>query len=205
MGNYVTREEAKDYTRITYLDLGFSTENEYDSFIDQLIDQAEEIIDNYCRVPSGFFKDDGLNFTELHDWDESGIIHLKYYPIIAITKVELDTAGYNQTANWTEISSTYYYTELNSGIIKIVGKSPGHVEKSVRVTYTAGYSSTPYTIRNATLNLISNILHGMLVRLSGETVNTGDFTIRYSAAKEAFTSEIKALLGPYRRGLAMRG
>ena len=200
MGNYISATEVKQHSNITYQDLGFASDADYDVFLDSLISQIEKAIDNYCRVPSGFFKAGGLSFTEIHDWKENGEIHTRYYPIITLTKIELDYAGYNQAADWTEISSTYYYAKNESGIIKVVGKSPGHVENSVRITYTAGYSAVPDDIKLAALIYVSNTLHVILQRKVAPAVQVSDFSIRL-VMDESFSDEVKALLNPYRRKL----
>ena len=201
MGNYISASEVKQYSNVTYRDLGFSSETEYETFLDNLINQVEAVIDDYCRVPRGFFKAGGLSFTEIHDWDEDGEIHTHYYPIITLTKVELDQAGLNQAADWTEISSNYYYAKNEYGIIKIVGKSPGHVENSVRITYTAGYSAVPEDIKLAALMLADNVLHLILQRMLGSSMSIGDFKSSLTEVKEAFSDEIKGLLSSYRRRL----
>jgi len=198
MGNYISASEVKEYSNVSYQDLGFASDTEYDAWLGNLINQIEKAIDNYCRVPSGFFKAGGLSFTEIHDWKEDGEIHTRYYPIITLTKVEMDQAGYNQTADWAEISSTYYYAKNEYGIIKIVGKSPGHVENSVRITYTAGYSAVPDDIKLAALMFADNLLR---LLLGLEDVRIDEVSIRYREVREAFTDEVKAFLKPYRRGI----
>jgi len=205
MGNYISASEVKQYSNVTYQDLGFASETEYDAWLENLISQVEAVIDDYCRVPRGFFRAGGLSFTEIYDWSEDGEIQTHYYPIITLTKVELDQASYNQAADWTEISSTYYYAKNEYGIIKIVGKSPGHVENSVRITYSAGYSAVPDDIKIAALMYASNILYRMLSQMSGETIDIGDVRVKSVEVKETFSDEIKRLLRPYRRNLAMRG
>ena len=199
MGNYISASEVKQYSNISYQDLGFASETEYETFLDDLISQVEAVIDDYCRVPSGYFKAGGLSFTEIHDWNEDGIIQARYYPIIELIRVELDLAGINQPANWTEISSTYYYAKNEYGIIKIVGKSPGHVENSVRITYTAGYSAVPEDIKTAALILAKNMLKSMMF---SDEIRIGDLTIEPQIPQEVFTTEVKALLAQYKRSLA---
>jgi len=198
MGNYISASEVKQYSNVTYQDLGFSSESEYETFLDSLINQVERTIDNYCRVPSGFFKAGGLSFTEIHDWND-GIIQTRYHPIIELVRVELDLAGINQPANWTEISSTYYYAKNEYGIIKIVGKSPGHVENSVRITYTAGYSAVPEDIKTAALTLAKNMLKSMMF---SDEIRIGDLTIEPQIPQEVFTAEVKTILAQYKRRLA---
>ena len=199
MGNYISASEVKQYSNVTYRDLGFSSETEYETFLDNLINQVEAVIDDYCRVPSGYFKAGGLSFTEIHDWNEDGIIQSRYYPIIELVRVELDLAGINQPANWTEISSTYYYAKNEFGIIKIVGKSPGHIENSVRITYTAGYSAVPEDIKTAALTLAKNMLKNVMF---SDEIRIGDLTIEPQIPQEVFTAEIKTILAQYKRRLA---
>lgn len=202
MGNYVSASEVKQFSNITYQDLGFASDTEYDSFLSSLIDQVEKAIDNHCRVPSGFFKAGGLSFTEIHDWSEDREIHTRYYPIVTLTKVELDYAGYNQAADWTEITSTYYYAKNEYGIIKIVGKTPGHVENSVRITYTAGYSAVPDDIKLAALKFANHLLKKLYQEQFAVFVGSSDIDVKVNLAlKESFTDEIKIMLTPYRRSL----
>jgi len=199
MGNYISASEVKQYSNISYQDLGFASETEYETFLDDLINQVEAFIDDYCRVPRGFYRAGGLSFTEIHDWNEDGIIQARYYPILELVRVELDLAGINQPANWTEISSAYYYAKNEYGIIKIVGKSPGHVENSVRITYTAGYSAVPEDIKTAALTLAKNMLLSMM---TSDEIRIGDLTIEPQTPQEVFTAEVKTLLAQYKRRLA---
>ncbi len=206
MADYISASEVKQYSNITYQDLGFTSNTDYDAFLGTLINQIERVIDNYCRVPSGFFKAGGLSFTETHYWNEDGEIHTRYYPIVTLTKVELDYAGYNQAADWTEIPSRYYYAKNEYGIVKIIGKSPGHAENSVRITYTAGYSAVPDDVKLAALNLANRVLKMLLQQRYSISAVPRDLDVRINIViEEAFTDEIKSLLAPYRRALSARG
>lgn len=199
MGNYISASEVKQYSNVAYQDLGFSSETEYETFLDDLINQVEAVIDDYCRVPHGFFEAGGLSFTEIHDWNEDGIIQTRYYPILELIRVELNLAGINQPANWTEISEIYYHVKKEFGIIRIVGKSPGHVENSVRITYTAGYSAVPEDIKTAALTIASNMLKSMMF---SDEIRIGDLTIEPQIPEGVFTAEVKMLLAQYKRRLA---
>jgi len=201
MGNYISTLEVKQFSNVTYQDLGFTSESDYDSFLDSLINQIERTIESRCNVPAEFFKAGGLSFTDTYDWNENGEIHTRYYPILSLTKVELDTAGYNQPAVWTEISSTYYYLKDKFGIVKIVGKTPGHAENSVRITYTAGYSTVPDDIKLAALKITNRILK--ILFQQRYSVSAGEIDAKISLpVEEAFNDEVRFLLEPYRRRLA---
>jgi len=198
MGNYIVVADVKDHAKIGYKDLGFSDDPDYEAFIGKVIDQIEDLIDRYCGVPNGFFKAGGLTFTEeLYDWDDEGIIYFSKYPVITFTKLELDEAGVNQTADWTEITSLYYYVYKTYGYIKVVGKYPGHYDQSVRVTYTAGYSAVPDDIKLAAVTLASNLLHSILQRRISPPVQAG--TIRLALVVPAiFSDDVNRLLAKYR-------
>ena len=45
---YATVEEVKAFAKISYEDLGCLTEEEFDSFISDLISHAEAIVNDYC-------------------------------------------------------------------------------------------------------------------------------------------------------------
>lgn len=45
---YASVRLVKDLTQIKYNELGFSSEHDYDDFIQQLIDYASRLVDDYC-------------------------------------------------------------------------------------------------------------------------------------------------------------
>lgn len=46
--SYASVEFVKALTQIKYSDLGFSSENDFDSFINELIGYASALVDDYC-------------------------------------------------------------------------------------------------------------------------------------------------------------
>lgn len=199
MGNYVSVDEVKSHSKIAYEDLGYMDEEEFNGFLDGLIAQAEAIVDGYCGVPSGFFKAGGLTFTdERYDYDED-FIALKHYPALEVTSVAVNTAGYGEPEDWVTLNSTDYIVYLDEGLIKLVsGEKPAVRERSVKITYKAGYTAAPEAIKFACIQLCSNYLHAVLQRRISPVVRIDDFAVKL-VIPEVFTSELKGTLLPYMR------
>ena len=198
MGDYVSVDEVKSHSKITYEDLGYTDEGSFNGFLDGLIAQAEAIVDDYCGVPSSFFKAGGLTFTELCDYDEE-FIALNHYPILEVVSVAVNTASYGEAEVWVTLDSTDYILYPDEGLIKLVsGKKPTIKEKSVKVTYKAGYVAVPEAIKFACIQLCSNYLHAVLQRKVSPLVRIDEFAVKL-VIPEVFTPELKKMLLPYTR------
>jgi hypothetical protein len=199
---YVTPDEVKSFAKINYEDLGYSTDAEYEAYINELIVHCESLVESYCNVPRGYFAAGGMSFTEKYDYKEP--IYLRHKPLISVSKVEINKAGYGQTPNWEEIASTTYLVNPLEGSVRLLTKFPATELQSVRITYTAGFSSVPQTVTYVVKNICSNFLHTVLQRKISPVIRIDDWTVRL-VLNEAFTPELKQLLAPYRRRFAMVG
>lgn len=194
---YATSDEVRVFSRLGYEDLEYDTETELEIYIDTLIPLAGGLVDQFCNVPKDFFEDAGYEeLSGLYDYRETWI-HLKYHPVLDVSKVEVNTASYGSAASWTELAASDYIVAKDRGLLKIVGASkPAEILQSIRVTYTAGYATTPYIIKYAVLNICSNIMHAMLQRKISPVMQVNDFTIRMIIPK-AFSRDLQQALAPY--------
>ena len=201
---YVTAEEVKAFAKLSWEDLGYSSEDEFDAFLNELIGHAESIIENYCKVPRDFFKPGGTSFTDqLYDFAFS--LHLRYKPVLTVSNVKINLAGYGQTPNWHTLSAEDYVVDKEAGIIHFVGgKAPATQLQSVKVSYTAGYSETPYIIKYAVLQLCSNLLHAILQRKISPIIRIDDWSVKV-VLPEAFSAELQHMLEPYVRRVVSVG
>ncbi|MCD6528764.1 hypothetical protein J7L06_00530 [Candidatus Bathyarchaeota archaeon] len=199
MGNYVDVDEVKLHSQITYEDLGFASEADYDSFLNDLITQAEAVVEDHCRVPSTFFKAGGLTFMdERYDYDE-GFIALRHYPVLEVLNVDVNVAGYGETEDWVTLDPSDYVVYPDEGLIKLVsGEKPSVRDRSVKLTYKAGYTTVPEAVKFVCVQLCSNYLHAVLQRKVSPIVRVGDFAVRL-VVPEVFTEELKKMLLPYAR------
>jgi len=194
---YTSVDDVKALAKIGYDELGYGSDAEYEAFINDLITYAESIVDNHCNVPSGFFNAGGLSFTDqLYDFRYN--LQLRYYPVLSVSAVKINKAGYTQTPDWETLDSTDYIVDKNAGIIHFVSDTPAIVEQSVKVSYTAGYSSTPSTIAYVTAQLCSNIIHIILQKKIAPVIRVDDWAVRLVLPK-AFTRELQFMLTPFVR------
>ena len=194
---YVTADEVRVFSRLGYEDLEYDTETEFETYIETLIPLASGLVDQFCKVPKSFFEDAGYEESSgLYDYRETWI-HLSYHPVLNVSKVEVNTAAYGSAASWIELASTEYIVAKDRGLLKIVGATkPAEMLQSIRVTYTAGYATTPYIIKYAVLNICSNIMHAMLQRKISPVMRVDDFTIRM-IIPNAFSRDLQEALAPY--------
>ena len=129
---------------------------------------------------------------------------LLYYPVLSVSKVEYNNQGYGVTANWVTVTEPDYIMNLSSGQLMLVNKVPAIVEQSIRVSYTAGFSSTPDDIKQVCIQVCCNMLHGILQRKVSPQVQVNEMVIKLVAV-EAFNEELKGMLRPYVRRLVVAG
>jgi len=200
---YCSKTDVKDNSKISYSDLGYATDALYDTFLDTLIVLADGIIDNYCRVPAGFFEASGLALSnELLDFCYPWI-SLLYFPVLSVSKVEYNSAGYGQAAVWVTITEPDYVVKLREGLLMLVNKQPSVIENSVRVSYTAGYSAVPSAIKQVAIQLCCNAVHVILQRKINPTVRADDLNLKLLSS-DILTRELQTMLGSYvRRSLGV--
>jgi len=187
---------------VSYTDLGFVNATAYNAWLDNTtIPYCDAVIDEYCDVPSGFFAANGTNQTnETYDYinGNGGKVYLKYAPMLNCTAVRIDNAGYGSAASWQLLTSTQYIADLDSGIITLVGVNPSKYERSIMVTYQAGYSTMPPLIGYVSTKLCSNLVHEALQKKISPVMQAGDFTIRL-VHEDPLTPDLKAILDMYKR------
>jgi hypothetical protein len=202
--SYCLNSDVKAYSKIAYTDLGYASDADFNTFLDSLIVLAQSMIENFCRVPIAFFNSGGKTFTsELHDYGYPWI-SLSYYPVLSVSKVEYNDQGYGITANWVTVTEPDYIMNLSSGQLMLVNKVPAIVEQSIRVSYTAGFSSTPDDIKQVCIQVCCNMLHGILQRKVSPQVQVNEMVVKLVAV-EAFNEELKGMLRPYVRRLVIAG
>jgi hypothetical protein len=203
-GYACTSTDVKAYSKIAYTDLGYASDSDFNTFLDSLIVLVQSMIENFCRVPTGFFASNGLAFTnEFHDFQYPWI-SLFYYPVLSISKVEYNDQGYGITANWVTVTEPDYIMNLGSGQLMLVNKVPAILEQSIRISYIAGFSSTPDDIKQVCIQVCCNMLHGILQRKVSPQVQVNEMVVKLVAV-EAFNEEFKGMLRPYVRRLVVAG
>ena len=165
---YASAQDVKDFCKITYVDLGLANDAAYTTLIEALISIVERIIEDFCGVPSTFFKTGGLSISnEYDDSDGSSNLWLKYRPVISITKLEYNEKPLTETASWVELlegpgTGKNYMLYAEKGLIYIYQEAPGEGYRNIRVTYVTGYTAVPGPVAQACKELVSEWIRKIL-------------------------------------------
>jgi len=198
--SYTTKQKVKDFAHVKYDDLGYATDSEFDAFVNDLITRADAVIDNYCDVPEAFFADGGVTVTDEYQdlMDSDDCLTLDYKPVLSVSSVLVNTAGYGDTKNWDTVVANSQYLYRKQGLLRLYNLTFSVTEQNIRVTYVAGYSSTPKDIQFVCEQICANVLHDSLQRKVSPAIRVDDFAIRV-IHPSVFTKELKAMLKRYRQ------
>jgi hypothetical protein len=118
------------------------TSTEVDQFINNAEDEIDEELNHAWRSTS--------IATEYYDYDGSGMLHLKSWPVqgafaSGTDKVECwnGSTWYDLVANKTEGRGDDYWVDYDHGVIYFLAYAPLVGKRSIRVTYVHGESSVP--------------------------------------------------------------
>jgi len=183
---YTDYATVKKNTDVLYTDLGFATDTEFNSFIDDLILIAEQMIDDYCERT---FKKI-LGAVEEYDGGGSRYLFLKHTPIISVTSIK--TRG-SKTDTWQTLDSNLYY--IYRDYIYYSSRWPiGN--QNIQLTYDYGYNSPPKTISGVCIRMVHNMLQFRMIQKIGPLVKIGDFVVQIPDHK-VLTPELKETLRSY--------
>lgn len=128
--------------------------------------------------------------------DSQTTIHLNEWPVVQVTNIE-SRVTYSDT--YTSIPSTEYYVDDSIDCIFKHGSSywpSGY--GAVRVTYRAGYPSTPEDIKIACLDLVHHYFKEEYKDRKQIGTSSIDNSNKSTAVGSEWPSHIKRVLGMYR-------
>jgi len=208
---YCDADDVKAFSKITYLDLGYANDSDFITFLNSLIVRAGALLDDSCNLPETFFNAGGYAVTgDMYDFKYPDTqlyvfqlyklppISLRYQPITTVTKVEYNTNGYGMLPNWVEIVLPGYIFDPISCTITIVTKLPAMAQLSIKVAYTAGYTTTPNTIKYTCVQICANMLHEFLQRKISPNVTPTAVAVKI-VAPDSFPASLKEPLKTYVR------
>jgi uncharacterized phiE125 gp8 family phage protein len=120
-----------------------------DSLLTRLITVADTFVENYCRR---YFEAQDL--TEYHRGKGGEtVLKLNEYPVNSVTSIHDDPdRSYGSTAL---IDASYYVVDTKSGIVRLDGVKFQAGFDNIKVVYNAGYSTIPFDLEQAVLDLIA--------------------------------------------------
>jgi len=213
---YSTRTDVEFWGQFTAG--SFTLGYDYENSLERAIQIADRRIDDYCNVPSGFFSSGGieiqqeyLNGTDIayiggvlkfYSWYYGGTSHLKfkYPPVLTVTKLEEETSADTWTTRTEGTGNDYIVVEDG---VRFIKNTPNYKYKNVRVTYKAGYTSTPGQISEVSGQLAAAVLRRIKDSANPTTATIGSQSITVAAdaslTKPVLTKDLKNLLRNYKR------
>lgn len=176
------------------------TSEDFTNLCEQIITEVEGLIESHCRVPKGFFRSGGLESADQTCEVSETLIKLPNRPVLAVTKIEVNTAAYGSQDNWVALESIDYVLNMDTGVVTVFSVLSRELN-GARATCTAGYTSTPETVKYVALQLATNVLYSILERKLSPTARLNN-TLLQLIIPECFTSELKQALTSFVRRLS---
>ena len=191
MANLITLADYKQIEGLT---------NPKDDFrINQLIDSVSQLVKTYCGNSIVDFYSTNKVETFNIDW-HTHIVQLTESPVNNIVSVQKRDSV---TESYSTVPTTDYYLDTaTDSVLYVTGSTYKNWPRgagAVKVTYTAGYASTPKDLKLAIFDLITYYLkdeHKERRTLGGASIqNQGSTSLRDSVA---FPDHIKRVLDLYK-------
>lgn len=167
------------------------TNNSKDALLEMMINVSTD----YIQTQTGNFFKSTAYTNEEYDGTGTDRLILKHSPIVAFTKLEVNTTATN-TDSWSEVSDSLYWVDNELGIITRTSQFKEFSESTendealsytifykgkfkYRVTYSAGYSLIPFDLQFACISIASQ-LYGSQGGQDIKTESLGDHSVTYS-------------------------
>lgn len=180
------------------------TDWNYGTSIEYLIATADGEIDEYCRVPRGFFSEGGATVqNEFHNGKHlpagsRPLLTPKHTPVLSVSKLE-----YYENGAWATlaegIDNDYIVAPEGAYLIDTPNRT---TYQNIRISYRAGYPLTPQNVATvsarlaaATAHLIIDARNRAPMSVAGAAFQPPEIA---TLTKAAFTPPLKDMLLRYR-------
>jgi len=187
---YCTPLATKWFSQVTYKQLDFDTEGDYEGFIQNvLIPAAEKVIDSYCH--HDFNNNVGGTVTLDGNGKQKLVIPPPYVPVISVSSVTVD--GTDVTSDIKSYSTYIAYD----------GGSFTEDYQNVVVVLNYGYASVPTDVELACAEYVANMLLELVRRkmipdlIAQDLTREGGGATSLFRSSKVFTKEIKETLNKY--------
>ena len=168
-----------------------------------IVPQVSDLVKKYCGISFvDYFSTDKVETFSVNDANTTTLV-LSESPLVAVSKVEERTTYSESYQELTTGKYEYYVDEESDSVIRTningLHKAWARGVGAVKITYTAGYASTPRDLQLALFDLVNYYMkdeHKERRSLGGAQIqNQGTSGIRTSSD---FPDHIKRVLDLYR-------
>lgn len=206
---YVSPDEIKAHSQITYKDFGLSSDSAFTAFISTIIPEVESLISHYTHTPETQWSGETATMSFYSGgvgYSGSTALYYDYYrprvvlhtaPILNFYLAEMNFQGYGCPPIWKTLPTNYYVLDSEKGLIYFHVNVPAMQEHSIRLSYKTGYLTPPDDIKLAVNVMVSNYLQALIQRKVNNIVSVKDMSIKL-VMPEVFTDDVIDLLNDYR-------
>jgi len=163
--------------------LGITTSSTEESECDLLINSASRLAAEFCGRgidDNGVSRFLSTSRTEYYDGDGSDTLNVLAYPLTTVTSIYVDPDrdyGTNEL-----VDSDDYVSYKASGVVRTDGALFATGNKSIKITYTGGYTDAPADLQQAIKELVAFWYKRNTDKRVGVTsVSVGDKSVSYEA------------------------
>ena len=164
---------------ITYADLGLESEAALASLVEDLIEQASSIVDQYCGRDFALHED----VAERYDGSGRRRLRLKGWPIISVTSVAVGGVALAEGVDY-EVLPGGGILERIDGLVWPAGL------RNVSVVYSHGYVSPPAAITG----IVEDLVAGALTHAARNRATKGASSMSMDGYSVAY-SELSRMMG----------
>jgi hypothetical protein len=186
VADLISLDEYKEYEGL------ISTKE--DVKLELLIASTSQLVKTYCgnNIIDYYYEDKVEEFSVKWDTD---LVQLTESPVVSVSSVE---HRQDETSSYTTMTASDYYVDTNTDSIFRVRRNWPKGLGAVKVTYRAGYPSTPLDLKLAVIDLVRYYLKNEYKdrqTLSGASIENPASS---SSSSVAFPDHIKRVLDLYK-------
>jgi len=153
MVKYATVDDVRNFTNVNSAEFS-------DAQITSMIEYAESFID--ARTGHDF-TEGGVTLTEYYDGNGTDSFFLNHFPVLSVSSLSVDANNDGTYTELTEGRTNDYVLYNDVGRVVLTDDCnttsvwPDY-PKSIKITYTYGYSSVPDYVKFLTVLIVANLL-----------------------------------------------
>lgn len=126
------------------------TNSSKDNLIIRKINQASQMIEDYCQR-----KFVAARYTEVYDGSLTDQLVLRQHPVSLLSTVEARNTSLNDNS-FSVVPGNDYFLDSNAGVIEGISSFWGHYDRW-QITYDAGYTTIPSDLAEACATLAAHL------------------------------------------------
>ena len=148
-----------------------------DNLVIRKINQATDMIENYCGYDTDHHIKQATYTEEEYDGTGTNQLVLRAKPVTAVSSLQARSSAEN-ISNWDDISTQDYFISEHAGLIEGLGGFLPY-PALYRISYTAGYNPIPSDLAEGCVSLAAYLVENGTTGNTVKSKNEGQRSIEY--------------------------